>query len=202
MPRGHLLPPLPPPNILITLLFLLLFLFVLFILVLLILVLLIFVLFILVLLLIILLLLLVPKALAGPSSWHPARWLPCPCGTTGHLVTIPGTCSPLLQAWHQGDVHPGRTSLLPIPTPRVAASPCPAARGSPTPPSPSSSSPAVAKGLFLLWAVPARSTQPPTLQQIHALVRHMAEDARELFFFYVSATSPDGRKKGAKAPLT
>ncbi|XP_047910764.1 cardiotrophin-2-like [Anser cygnoides] len=43
---------------------------------------------------------------------------------------------------------------------------------------------AVAKGLFLLWAVPARSTQPPTLQQIHALVRHMAEDARELFLFY------------------
>ncbi|NXI60924.1 ONCM protein, partial [Anseranas semipalmata] len=54
----------------------------------------------------------------------------------------------------------------------------------PSPPSPSSSSPAVAKGLFLLWAVPARSAQSPSLQQIHALVRHMAEDAQELFDFY------------------
>ncbi|NXC41161.1 LIF factor, partial [Penelope pileata] len=48
----------------------------------------------------------------------------------------------------------------------------------------SSSSPAVAKGLFLLWAVPAHGTQPPSLQQIHALVRHMAEDAQELFVLY------------------
>ncbi|KAF1577723.1 UNVERIFIED_CONTAM: hypothetical protein FQV15_0011976, partial [Eudyptes pachyrhynchus] len=55
------------------------------------------------------------------------------------------------------------------------------------PPSPSSSSPAVTKGLFILWAVPGqggRPLQPPTLQQIQALVRHMAEDAQELFAFY------------------
>ncbi|KAF1503282.1 hypothetical protein FQV17_0002238, partial [Megadyptes antipodes antipodes] len=54
-------------------------------------------------------------------------------------------------------------------------------------PSPSSSSPAVTKGLFILWAVPGqggRPLQPPTLQQIQALVRHMAEDAQELFAFY------------------
>ncbi|CAM9550069.1 unnamed protein product [Bubo scandiacus] len=46
---------------------------------------------------------------------------------------------------------------------------------------------AVTKGLFILWAVPGqggRPPQPPTLQQIHALVRHMAEDAQELFTFY------------------
>ncbi|XP_054075772.1 leukemia inhibitory factor [Rissa tridactyla] len=46
---------------------------------------------------------------------------------------------------------------------------------------------AVTKGLFILWAVPgqgARPLQPPTLQQIQALVRHMAEDAQELFTFY------------------
>ncbi|XP_072736367.1 oncostatin-M [Ciconia boyciana] len=52
---------------------------------------------------------------------------------------------------------------------------------------PSSSSPAVTKGLFILWAVPGqggRPLQPPTLQQIQALVRHMAEDAQELFAFY------------------
>lgn len=56
-------------------------------------------------------------------------------------------------------------------------------------PSPSSSSPVVTKGLFILWAVPgqgARPPPPPTLQQIQALVRHMAEDAQELFDFYVS----------------
>lgn len=60
----------------------------------------------------------------------------------------------------------------------------------------------MAKGLFLLWAVPARSTQPPTLQQIHALVRHMAEDARELFLFYVSDTSPGlaTAGKGGESP--
>ncbi|XP_075291036.1 oncostatin-M isoform X2 [Opisthocomus hoazin] len=55
------------------------------------------------------------------------------------------------------------------------------------PPSPSSSSPAVTKGLFILWAVPGqggRPPQPPTLQQVQALVRHMAEDAQELFTFY------------------
>ncbi|XP_055653720.1 oncostatin-M isoform X2 [Falco biarmicus] len=46
---------------------------------------------------------------------------------------------------------------------------------------------AVTKGLFILWAVPSqggRPLQPPTLQQIQALVRHMAEDAQELFTFY------------------
>ncbi|PKU30178.1 leukemia inhibitory factor [Limosa lapponica baueri] len=46
---------------------------------------------------------------------------------------------------------------------------------------------AVTKGLFILWAVPGqggRPLQPPTLQQIQALVRHMAEDAQELFTFY------------------
>ncbi|KAM9219611.1 oncostatin-M [Leptosomus discolor] len=46
---------------------------------------------------------------------------------------------------------------------------------------------AVTKGLFILWAVPGqggRPLQPPTLQQIQALVRHMAEDAQELFAFY------------------
>ncbi|XP_009891648.1 PREDICTED: TBC1 domain family member 10A [Charadrius vociferus] len=46
---------------------------------------------------------------------------------------------------------------------------------------------AVTKGLFILWAVPGqggRPLQPPTLQQIQALVRHMAEDAQELFNFY------------------
>ncbi|XP_065548657.1 uncharacterized protein LOC136020926 [Lathamus discolor] len=45
----------------------------------------------------------------------------------------------------------------------------------------------VTKGLFILWAVPGqggRPLQPPTLQQIQALVRHMAEDAQELFTFY------------------
>ncbi|XP_030357320.1 uncharacterized protein LOC115614491 [Strigops habroptila] len=45
----------------------------------------------------------------------------------------------------------------------------------------------VTKGLFILWAVPGqggRPLQPPTLQQIQALVRHMAEDAQELFNFY------------------
>ncbi|GAB0196760.1 leukemia inhibitory factor-like [Grus americana] len=46
---------------------------------------------------------------------------------------------------------------------------------------------AVTKGLFILWAVPGqggRPLQPPTLQQTQALVRHMAEDAQELFIFY------------------
>ncbi|XP_010718724.1 uncharacterized protein LOC104913575 [Meleagris gallopavo] len=43
---------------------------------------------------------------------------------------------------------------------------------------------AVAKGLLLLWAVPAHSTQPPSPQQTQALVRHMAEDAQELFKLY------------------
>ncbi|KAM6051665.1 oncostatin-M [Theristicus caerulescens] len=46
---------------------------------------------------------------------------------------------------------------------------------------------AVTKGLFILWAVPGqggRPPHPPTLQQIQALVRHMAEDAQELFAFY------------------
>ncbi|KAM6317961.1 oncostatin-M [Podargus strigoides] len=46
---------------------------------------------------------------------------------------------------------------------------------------------AVTKGLFILWAVPGqggRPLQPPTLQQVQALVRHMAEDAQELFTFY------------------
>ncbi|XP_061866223.1 uncharacterized protein LOC133627088 isoform X2 [Colius striatus] len=46
---------------------------------------------------------------------------------------------------------------------------------------------AVTKGLLILWAVPgqgARPLKPPTLQQIQALVRHMAEDAQELFTFY------------------
>ncbi|XP_065502753.1 cardiotrophin-like cytokine factor 1 [Caloenas nicobarica] len=46
---------------------------------------------------------------------------------------------------------------------------------------------AVTKGLFILWAVPSqggRPLPPPTLQQIQALVRHMAEDAQELFTFY------------------
>ncbi|NXV78783.1 ONCM protein, partial [Atlantisia rogersi] len=55
------------------------------------------------------------------------------------------------------------------------------------PSSPSSSSPAVTKGLIILWAVPGqggRPLQPPTLQQVQALVRHMAEDAQELFIFY------------------
>ncbi|XP_040463039.1 oncostatin-M isoform X2 [Falco naumanni] len=50
-----------------------------------------------------------------------------------------------------------------------------------------SSSGTVTKGLFILWAVPSqggRPLQPPTLQQIQALVRHMAEDAQELFTFY------------------
>lgn len=57
------------------------------------------------------------------------------------------------------------------------------------PPCHSSSSPAVTKGLLILWAVPSqggRPLPPPTLQQIQALVRHMAEDAQELFTFYVS----------------
>lgn len=42
---------------------------------------------------------------------------------------------------------------------------------------------------MILWAVPSqggRPLPPPTLQQIQALVRHMAEDAQELFTFYVS----------------
>ncbi|NWR80549.1 ONCM protein, partial [Centropus unirufus] len=55
------------------------------------------------------------------------------------------------------------------------------------PSSPSSSSPVVTKGLLILWVVPGqggRPLQPPTLQQVQALVRHMAEDARELFTFY------------------
>ncbi|PKK16594.1 hypothetical protein A306_00000475 [Columba livia] len=55
------------------------------------------------------------------------------------------------------------------------------------PPCHSSSSPAVTKGLLILWAVPSqggRPLPPPTLQQIQALVRHMAEDAQELFTFY------------------
>ncbi|NXS94541.1 LIF factor, partial [Jacana jacana] len=56
------------------------------------------------------------------------------------------------------------------------------------PSSPSSSSTALTKGLFILWAVPGqggrRPLQPPTLQQIQALVRQMAEDAQELFTFY------------------
>ncbi|XP_071619434.1 oncostatin-M [Heliangelus exortis] len=46
---------------------------------------------------------------------------------------------------------------------------------------------AVTKGLLILWAVPGqggRSLQHPTLQQVQALVRHMAEDAQELFTFY------------------
>ncbi|KAM6111972.1 LOW QUALITY PROTEIN: oncostatin-M [Pterocles gutturalis] len=46
---------------------------------------------------------------------------------------------------------------------------------------------AVTKGLLILWAVPSqggRPLQPPTLQQVQALVRHMAEDAHELFIFY------------------
>ncbi|KAM9259914.1 oncostatin-M [Cariama cristata] len=46
---------------------------------------------------------------------------------------------------------------------------------------------AVTKGLLILWAVPGqggRPLQPPTLQQIQALARHMAEDAQELFTFY------------------
>ncbi|KAM6340333.1 oncostatin-M [Alca torda] len=46
---------------------------------------------------------------------------------------------------------------------------------------------AVTKGLFILWVVPgqgARPLQPATLQQIQALVRHMAEDAQDLFTFY------------------
>ncbi|XP_009274645.2 PREDICTED: GATS-like protein 3 [Aptenodytes forsteri] len=59
---------------------------------------------------------------------------------------------------------------------------------------------AVTKGLFILWAVPGqggRPLQPPTLQQIQALVRHMAEDAQELFAFYVSPL-PQG---GGPAPV-
>lgn len=54
---------------------------------------------------------------------------------------------------------------------------------------PSFSSPAVAKGLLILWAVPGqggRSPLAPTVQQTQALVRLMAEDAQELFTFYVS----------------
>ncbi|XP_042685000.1 uncharacterized protein LOC122165751 [Centrocercus urophasianus] len=43
---------------------------------------------------------------------------------------------------------------------------------------------AVAKGLLLLWTVPAHSTQPPSPKQTQALVRHMAEDAQELFKLY------------------
>ncbi|XP_051490236.1 oncostatin-M [Apus apus] len=43
---------------------------------------------------------------------------------------------------------------------------------------------AVTKGLLILWAVPGQGGRPPTLQQIQALVRHMAEDAQELFTFY------------------
>ncbi|XP_021268759.1 uncharacterized protein LOC110406506 isoform X2 [Numida meleagris] len=43
---------------------------------------------------------------------------------------------------------------------------------------------AVAKGLLLLWAVPTRSAQPPSPQQTQALVRHMAEDAQDLFELY------------------
>ncbi|KAM6052284.1 oncostatin-M [Chlamydotis macqueenii] len=46
---------------------------------------------------------------------------------------------------------------------------------------------AVTKGLLILWAVPGqagRPPQPPTMQQVQALVRHMAEDAQELFAFY------------------
>lgn len=69
-----------------------------------------------------------------------------------------------------------------------------------SPPSPSSSSPAVAKGLLLLWAVPARSTQPPSPQQTQALVRLMAEDAQELFKLYVSATS-GGRGRWGRAAV-
>ncbi|XP_009555660.2 uncharacterized protein LOC104056145 [Cuculus canorus] len=45
----------------------------------------------------------------------------------------------------------------------------------------------VTKGLFILWAVPGQGTRPlqsPTLQQVQALVRQMAEDAQELFTFY------------------
>lgn len=86
--------------------------------------------------------------------------------------------------------HPcgGRTGELePFQRGEVAASLYPAMPQ--CPPSPSSSSPAVTKGLFILWAVPGqggRPLQPPTLQQIQALVRHMAEDAQELFTFYVS----------------
>ncbi|XP_059719454.1 uncharacterized protein LOC132336216 isoform X1 [Haemorhous mexicanus] len=51
----------------------------------------------------------------------------------------------------------------------------------------SSLSPAVAKGLLILWAVPGqggRSPLAPTVQQTQALVRLMAEDAQELFTFY------------------
>ncbi|KAM6403763.1 oncostatin-M [Rhynochetos jubatus] len=46
---------------------------------------------------------------------------------------------------------------------------------------------AVTNGLFILWAVPGqggRPLRPPTLQQIQALVKHMAEDAQELSTFY------------------
>ncbi|NXG54638.1 ONCM protein, partial [Hemiprocne comata] len=46
---------------------------------------------------------------------------------------------------------------------------------------------AVTKGLLILWAVPGQEGRPPqtpTLQQVQALVRHMAEDAQELFTFY------------------
>lgn len=54
----------------------------------------------------------------------------------------------------------------------------------------SSSSPAVTKGLLILWAVPGqggRSPLAPTVPQTQALVRLMAEDAQELFTFYVSS---------------
>ncbi|KAJ7397726.1 hypothetical protein BTVI_132443 [Pitangus sulphuratus] len=48
--------------------------------------------------------------------------------------------------------------------------------------------PAVTKGLLILWAVPGQGGQPlkaPTVQQTQALVKLMAEDAQELFAFYI-----------------
>lgn len=60
---------------------------------------------------------------------------------------------------------------------------------------PSSSSSAVAKGLLILWAVPGqggRSPLAPTVPQTQALVRLMAEDAQELFTFYVSPSPGQG----------
>ncbi|XP_067163420.1 leukemia inhibitory factor-like [Apteryx mantelli] len=51
---------------------------------------------------------------------------------------------------------------------------------------------AVAKGLLILCTVPtnaSRSSQASYLQQTHSLVRHMAEDAQELFAFYESNQS-------------
>lgn len=60
---------------------------------------------------------------------------------------------------------------------------------------PSSSSPAVAKGLLILWAVPGQGGRPslaPTVSQTEALVRLMAEDAQQLFTFYVSRLPGQG----------